>query len=217
MKRHISLTLFLLVSAVSASAAAPPVPPPSISISDLRVVVVTGVSPGEDVALFGASQQVGNSVRLRRWQRLLTDSDSDGIVVWNLEEEITTDTLWVAVDLSSGGTAVATPPESRFRGVPFPADALRKGGNDQLEHFVAGRGMIDVLIVRPKVGAWAGFAVDGHPSDADQQQNGRSTIAFRDARALDARAPAPRHLTPRDVVIAVDLRKLEYYTTEVSQ
>jgi hypothetical protein len=156
-------------------------------------------------------------VRLKRWQRLLTDTDRDGAVELDLGRAIPADTLWVAVDLSSGGAAAVSPAESHFQRIEFPSEALRKGPDDQYERFVAGRRMIDILVVRPRVGAWVGLAIDGHANDGDEQQNGRTAVVFADARALGGHAPAPRHLTPRDVVIAVDLRKMEYYMTEVAQ
>lgn len=214
MKHHIAFALFLLASL--SAAAARPVQEPSIVVSN-NVLSITNISAGGSVAVFGAAQHVGTTVHLKRWQRLLTDTDSDGRVDWDLGTETPLDTLWVAVDVSTGGVAAVAPTESRFQRIEFPAEALRKGQDDKIEQFVAGRKMIDLLVVRPRVGAWAGFAADGHASDGDQQQNGQSAVVFAQARALDGRAPAPRHLTPRDVVVAVDLRKLEYYMTEVGQ
>lgn len=214
MKHSIAIALLLLVS--SSVEAAGPVQQPSVAVAN-NVVSVTNISAGGSVAIFGAAQHVGTTVHLRRWQRLLIDTDEDGRVDWDLGTETPLDTLWVAVDVSTGGVAAVAPAESRFQRIDFPAEALRKGHDNKIEQFVAGRKMIDLLVVRPRVGAWAGFAADGHASDGDQHQNGQSAVVFADARALDGRAPAPRHLTPRDVVIAVDLRKLEYYMTEVGQ
>jgi hypothetical protein len=189
---------------------------PRITLLDTRVVVAN-VTPGETVLLFGAAQEIGYTVQLSRWQRAIADDDRDGAVEFELPGPIPTDSIWIVVDGASGAVASTSPAESRFRRIDFPSGVLPKNPDGALERFVTGRQMIDLLIVRPHVGAWRTYAADGHGSDADGRQDGRTTISFSAAVSLTGRAAAPRHLTPRDIVIAVDVRRLEYYTTEVGQ
>jgi hypothetical protein len=209
---------FLLTGAVAGKSAAATAQPPQVSLSGDRIVV-TNVTPGQSAVLFGAVQRFtsSGSVQLKRWQRATADEDRDGRVEFNLPEQIPTQSIWIVVDGATGAVAVAAPPESRFRQLEFPSGVLRKKKDGALEQFVSGRGMVDLLIVRPRVGAWAAFAADGHDSDADGAQNGKTTVDFSRGRSLVGRVTAPRQLTPRDVVVAVDLRRLQYYLTEVKQ
>lgn len=189
---------------------------PKIVLQGARVVV-TNVTPGQTAIVFGASQEIGTGVRLQRWQRPVTDTDRDGTVELNIPDGIPVDSIWIAVDATTGALATTAPPASRFRRVQFPGEVLRKNKDGALEWFVTGRAAIDVLVVRPHVGAWAAYAADGFDTDVDGRQDGRTVLKFENAKRLDGNAPPPRHLTHRDIVVAVDVRRLQYYTTEVSQ
>jgi hypothetical protein len=206
----------LIVALAAGTAGAAPKNEPSITVHETRVVV-TNVTPGASVALFGASMEVGDSIRLNRWQNAVVDTDKDGTVEWQIGVRMPWDTVWFAVDVDTGATAVGGPVESRFQRIDFPAPVLRRNGSNQIERFVTGRRMIDVLVVRPHVGAWVGYAADGHTTDGDGKADGRSTLVFASIRSLAGRVAAPKHLSARDVVIAVDLKRLQYYTTEVAQ
>jgi hypothetical protein len=210
--------LFALSGALAGTSAAATAQPPKVALGGNRIIV-TDVTPGASAVLFGAAQQFSSSgsVQLKRWQRSAADEDRDGRVELTLPEEISTQSVWIVVDSATGAVAVAAPPESRFRQLNFPDAVLRKNASGELDRFVSGRGMVDLLIVRPRVGAWAAFAADGHDSDADGVQNGRTSVDLSRGRSLVGRVPAPRQLTPRDVVVAVDLRRLQYYFTEVKQ
>lgn len=189
---------------------------PEIALAD-RSVTVKNITPGEAVVLLGGWQRIGDAIELTRWRQALVDADKDGAVRFDLDRDMPTDAIWVAVDVRTGRVAAAAPLLSQFRKLDFPAAVLRKGASGAYERYVSGRRMVDLLVVRPHVGAWAAQAIDGHGSDADQRQDGRTTIVFEQARLVGAGAPAPRHLTPRDVVVAIDVRRMEYYFTEVAE
>lgn len=203
--------LFLL--AVNVEAAKPAI---AIALSFDRVTI-TNVSPGATVAIFGAARQESAAVHLTRWQRAIEDTDRDGAVEFPLETPIPSDSVWFAVDVETGALAVATPPRSRFRLRSFAPEMLVKGHDAKIDRFVVNKGMVDLFVVRPHVGAWTGYALDGNGSDGDHARDGKSTVVFANGRPLDGRAKAPQHLTPRDVVVAVALRSLEYATTEVKE
>jgi hypothetical protein len=181
-------------------------------------IVVKDVTPGEAVILFGASHRAGESIELKRSRQLLVDGDRDGSVEFALDAGVPVDSIWIAVDISSGRSALAAPSQSAFRKLEFPAGVLHKGPSGSYERYASGRRMVDLLIVRPRVGAWVAHAIDGHQTDADQRQDGTTSVVFAHGRGLGAAAaPPPRHLTPRDVVVVIDVRHMEYYLTEVAQ
>lgn len=206
------IAFFLSAVNVAAQSAAQP----EIRLFDDRLTV-TNVSPGGTVAIFGAARQEGAAAHLSRWQRAVEDTNRDGAVELALPVPIPPDSVWFAVDVETGALAVARPPASRFRPRDFAPEMLVKGPDAKIDRFVVNKGMVDLLVVRPHVGAWTGQAVDGHGSDDDGAQDGRSTVVFTGGRSLHGGAPPPAHLTPRDVIVAVALRTMEYTSTEVQE
>jgi hypothetical protein len=202
----------LTTSVLRADASAPA---PAITFDGTRVVI--SLTPGHTVFLFGAAQHRGGTLQLKRWQRPVTDHDNDGRAYVELAEAVAPNSVWIAVDSETGATGTAAPEYSEFRQITFPSAVLRKDASGVLDRYMTGREMVDLLVVRPRVGAWTGFAADGHESDADGEQNGGVTMTFSTLRRMHGNAPPPPHLTPHDVVVAVDLRRLEYYLTEVKQ
>jgi hypothetical protein len=213
-RRSIAFLVTLVLCAVTIDAAQPL--HPAIALSE-QLVTVTNVSVGGTVAIFGAAREDGAAVRLSRWQRAVEDTDRDGAVELALPVPIPADSVWIAVDVETGALVIATPPASRFRPRDFAPEMLVKGPDAKVDRFVVNKGMVDLLVVRPHVGAWTGYAVDGHGSDGDRAQDGRSTVVFTGGRSLHGRVPPPAHLTPRDVIVAVALRTMEYTSTEVQQ
>lgn len=212
--RDVFLLISFLVSPAVLQAAN--AAPPAIAVGETSVVV-TDLAPGATIALFGGAREANGGMQLLRWRVPLEDADRDGAVELKLNRIIPRDSVWIAVDTDTGATAVAVPARSRFRQITFPEVVLPKGPDAKIERYVTGRRMVDLLVVRPHVGAWMAAAADGHDSDGDGRHDGRTTIVFADIRNLAGHAPAPRHLTSRDVVVAVDVRRMEYYLTEVAE
>jgi hypothetical protein len=206
--------LFMTIYTPSAKAAAGG--EPIVNVSSARVSV-SNITSGGTVILFAGAQQRGEMIQLMRWQRALADTDSDGAVEMHVPDGVPTNSVWIAVDATSGNLAIAAPADSGFRRVAMPSAVLPKGPDGKMERYVTGRQRIDVLVVRPHVGAWVAFAADGGVDDGDGVENGLTTILFDATRSLIGRAPAPHHLTPRDVVVIVDVRRLEYSVTEVRE
>jgi hypothetical protein len=215
--RTIVLIATLFAGSLTGDLSAATPQPPQVTLTE-TAVIAANVSKGESAVLFGAAQEFnGTGVQLRRWYRVATDDDRDGRVEFDLSIAIPIQSMWFVADSATGAIGSAAPPESRFRQLEFPAAVLRKNKDGDVEQFVSGRGMIDLLVIRPRAGVWSASAADGHDSDADGKHDGRTSIAFSRSHSLVGRVPAPRHLTPRDVVVAVDVRRLQYYLTEVKQ
>jgi hypothetical protein len=175
------------------------------------------VSPGGAAILFAGAQHRRDYVRYTRWQQALIDDDRDGVVELEVAAGVPFESVWIAVDATSGRLATAVSPGSRFEALAFPRSVLRKHADGGVDRYESARGAVDLLIVRPHVGAWVVYAADGEPGDADRQRNGRTTVVFGEARSLTGRAPAPQRLTPHDVVVAIDVRRLQYYLTEIAE
>lgn len=210
---------FLSLSIVTITAAAvhaANAPSPVVQIGESRIVI-SNVSPGATIGLFGAGQEYTGAMELMRWRTALEDNDRDGSVEFDLTRPVPRDSVWIAIDAASSATAIAAPEGSQFERISFPSDVLKKGAGDKLELFVTGRRMIDLLVVRPHVGMWVAAAMDGFDNDGDAKHDGRTTVVFSRSENMIGRAPAPAHLTPRDVVVAIDVRRMQYYLTEVTE
>lgn len=208
------LFIILSLAARGLSAAAPD----ALAVDLLKTrVVIRGLTPGGVGIVFGGARQRRDYVLYTRWQQALTDDDRDGVVELEVAAGVPFESVWIAVDQTSGRMAVAVPPDSSFEALAFPRSVLRKNAEGVLDRYESARGAVDLLIVRPHVGAWVAYAADGEPGDSDEQRNGRTTVVFGETRALAGRAPAPQRLTPHDVVVAIDVRRLQYYLMEIAE
>jgi hypothetical protein len=199
---------------LTATAAAPASQVPVIVFDHARVLLT--VDPGDTVVVFGAAQRTGGTRQLMRWQRVAADEDEDGLIELVLPQPVEPNSVWLAVNVETGAVGTAAPPASTFRRIDFPAGVLPKDAAGGLDRYITGRGAVDLLVVRPHVGAWSGLAADGREGDADGKYNGGLTLKFSNLRTIHGNSPAPHRLTPHDVVVAVDVRRLEYYATDVN-
>lgn len=217
LRRTFRSILFATLTLVCAGAIAAPPPreAPRITLSDQTITIEVG--DGSSVVIFGAAQDAGGTLRLMRWHHAATDDDNDGVIALPLPQDAGTNSLWIAVDATTGAIGTAAPPASEFRQVEFPGTGLPQNAGGAFDRYISGRAAVDLLLVRPHVGAWVGYAADGHDSDGDGAQNGRITLKFANLRRLRGTvSPPPGTLTPNDVLVAVDVRRREYYTTEVN-
>jgi hypothetical protein len=211
---RVVIVLCCLLLGLTATAAEPAGQVPVIAFDDARVLLTVG--PGDTVVVFGAAQRVGGTRQLMRWQRVASDDDGDGQIEVVLPRPVEPNSIWLAVSTETGALGTAAPAGSEFRRIDFPAAVLPKDAAGALDRYITGRDAVDLLVIRPHVGAWAGFAADGRQGDADGKYNGGLTLKFSNLRTIHGNSPSPPHLTPHDVVVAVDVRRLEYYATEVN-
>lgn len=211
---RVVIVMCCLLHGFTATAADPAGQAPQITFQDARVLLTVG--PGDTVVVFGAAQRVGGTRQLMRWQHVASDDDEDGLIEVVLPRPVEPNSIWLAVNAETGAIGTAAPPESEFRRIDFPAAVLPKDAAGALDRYITGRGAVDLLVIRPHVGAWAGFAADGREGDADGKYNGGLTLKFSNLRTIHGNSPSPPRLTPHDVVVAVDVRRLEYYATEVN-
>ena len=117
------------------------------------------------------------------------------------------------VDLASGAHIVADPPGSQSMALVLPGTELRRADErDAMPNRFDARGTsLEVLLVRPRQGAWRLSLGDGDPDDLDGQPNGRIQWGPSAGRPVAASPRAPRDFAPGDVVIGVDPNRLEYY------
>jgi len=76
----------------------------------------------------------------------------------------------------------------------------------------------ELLLVRPKAGAWILRAREGAASDGDRVKNGRLTLLFESAEPLGGgKDKAPKKLKAGDVLAVLDPGRLELRTLTVTR
>lgn len=183
---------------------------PALAIHfDGRTVTVSGATPGRAVVVFGRG--VGRHNRLPLYTReleTLVDGDGDGSVSFTAHM-VPARSVWVAVDVETGEHAVATPGTTPLTPLEL-ADSWR--GNRA--HLDVARQDLDCVIVRPGAGAWAVRVMDGGARDGDGMQNGIARLRLEDMNRLYGEADGPPVVTPKDVLVAIVPRTLEYFASE---
>ncbi len=211
--RAIALACLSLLPISAASAA---VAQPEIAF-DKTAVVASGLTPGGDVVWFGVAREIAErTATIVRHQEIATDDDGDGSVTFDLGRDVPFQSIWVAIDLTTGASAIAVPDGYPLREADLPVSEVRLGVGEA-DRIEDSRGYLDILVVRPGVGAWSVTVGDGGPADADGAYDGHLAAATADMHDVSSGEPGPPdHLGPNDVVVVVDpnameigLRKLE--------
>jgi hypothetical protein len=122
--------------------------------------------------------------------------------------------VWAVADLASGDFDAAAPAGFRLRRVNWRGRGLerRHDGRDAVEDR---RSLLELLIVRPKVGAWALRVGDGDSSDGDGAIDGRLQAVVDQMQPLDGGPQPPSELQGDDLVVALDPSAMEITLVKV--
>lgn len=189
-----------------------------VSVS-ARELVLRGVTPGARVVLFGLSGETVRGILTKEEHvDVLADTDRDGVITFAPRHGIPFRSIWVAADLASGASAVATPEGYQARHHALPSRAIKK----DVEGFIAAleleRRDVTVLLVRPGVGAWRLHGREGEWGDGDHVPDGRLTLILGDAEPVgDGKEQAPKKLKAGDFVAALDRGRFDLRTLAVTK
>jgi hypothetical protein len=183
-------SLFSAVSALSAQ--------PSIGFEP-ESVRFPGVTAGGDAIYLAAARiSHGYSRDIATETGRLSDSDGDGVTSIPLQRPLPLHSLWIAVDLATGRSAVAFPHPP---GVFHQVEKLNVG---ELRELARDGFYVMFLLVRPSVGAWTLTIEDSDRHDADGRADEKVKLRIRDMQPVGNSPEAPNHLAKGDVVFAVD-------------
>jgi hypothetical protein len=189
--------------------------PPAVTLQE-AAVVVTGVTPGGKVAVFGiARRSLEYLERVERQEEILLDDDKDGAVMLELAEPLPPRSLWFAVDLAGGEFRAASPGGFPLRQLTLPANAIGTAGDDLKDR----RDFVEVFLARPGVGAGAGAwglsAGDGGESDSDGRQDRFVKALLAEMVPLAGSPKPPEKMAPGDVLVLVDPNAMEFYAVRL--
>jgi hypothetical protein len=195
------LTLFL-AAAVHAA--------PAFTFEANRVAI-GGVTPKASVFVYSLSREAtGTFTNVVPREVILTDHDGDGIVVWELERELATRSIWLAVDMAGGTPAVATPSDYTATRIDLSDVNLKKDFGSEVGQLAFDGDFVEFIVVRPGTGAWRAAMGRRGPGDEGTDPE-RATISIekleRKAGVTDA---APKHLKRGDVVLMINSFRAQY-------
>jgi hypothetical protein len=182
---------------------------PVVSFEE-QAVVVSGLTPNGQVVWFSVAKQIESSMaHFVRREDVLADEDGDGAVRFELDRMVPLQSIWVAVDLTTGAVAVATPEGYTLRDASLPPG--RGSGKAGRPDWIGDdRQLLEILVVRPGLGAWGSTLGDGGVNDEDGRGNGRISAALARLHAVGSSPAPPDHFLPKDLVFAVDLDRMEF-------
>lgn len=146
-----------------------------------------------------------------------TDTDNDGEVRIALKRPLDDRTVWAAVDLETGEFTAATT-EGTVTNLTFHGHSFRGNGGDlkQLESEDFER--LDILLVRPRTGAWTISGGDGGPGDSDGEENRKFVLDVESMKPVQDRfGPAPKKFEKGDVVVLIDPSTSDIYVAGVGK
>ena len=201
--------LALLVLPPSAAAA-----PPEVSFEP-EAVVARGITPKGQAVWFSVAREISRrSIDVVPRHAVTADEDGDGAVRLELGQEIPLRSIWFAVDLATGETAVATPEGFPLLEMDLPGDAIPAA----LNRLDLERRFAYLLLVRPGMGAWQLRIGDGGESDEDGEPDGTLRAALSSlAPVQEDGPPPPERFSPRDVLLVVDPERLEFAMVRIGQ
>lgn len=196
------------------------VPASPVSAAQLELTVdaavVSGLAAGGEAAVLAVWRErvLDAATRVTRIHEVVVDDDGDGVARLELGRPVPEASLWIVVDLATGDTEMAAPGAFRLRELKADTRAFRKN----LDSIAVDRTDLEILAVRPGVGAWSLSLSDGGDLDGDGMTDGRAVAALADLTPLGRTATSsPAGLETGDVVAAIDVRNLELLAVRIAQ
>lgn len=205
----LSLGLLLLgLSLMPGPAGAQARPEPRIAFAE-NAVTASGLTPGKAVVFFGVERIVDPDHAAELVQHVEEmAAGADGVSRLELARPVSRRSLWVIVDVESGGFAVASPDGYQIQRRPRPS-RLVAGEGSRADEIEDGPAYLFGLMVRPGEGAWTFRGGDGSPLDQDGDTDGRVRFALDRLEPLPGSPAAPAKARGTDLWFVVDLLKMQ--------
>lgn len=197
---------------------------PELALSfEALEVVASELTPGGDAVFFSVARiplgDVNQVVRFRGVE--LVDPFGEARFAPEVEggpgasEGVPLKSVWAVVDLSTGAYAVGAPSGFFLRQVAFPGRGFEVGAPGLVNRLRHRFSFVDMLVVRPGVGAWWLRAHDVGPHDHDGADDDVSTTSLEDMEPMGASPPPPDRFGKDDILVVIDPRTLRFYATRL--
>lgn len=177
-----------------------------------KKLTVTNATPAGRVLLLAVDRQPAVFLFAYAHYALVTEEKgSKGTVSFDLGANPGTSSVWIVADLPTGRTAVARPSGSPYQELALP---LRRGTNSGATFETPGS-VLDIVVLRPGIGAWFRSAGDGAAGDAGPKADRKITFDVSALEPFFGTSAAAGDLHPHDLVIGIDEDTQKYFVTEV--
>ena len=184
--------------------------------SDAKTVTVGGVTPGAEVYVGEEYlDSVNGAAIYGHADRFVKNSGQTGSVTLTFSSPVPDRSLWIALDLSSGGAGVGGGAQTTPDIHSIPLSAMKKkldSGNDEIEVAIASA---DILLFRQGVGIWR-VRIDPGGGNQDVADDGQPLISFDSLVAIRGGGNAPPKLLSTDTIAIIDPLTLKLYTNRGS-
>lgn len=189
---------------------AQPVPPPAPKIGfEDQAVVVSGVTPGAQVVVFGVAREIQYyAATLVRRDDLLT-AEKDGTLRFPLDRRVPQQSMWVIVDLATGAVATGAPAGFQVVTTDFHGRGLLHGLLSDADGVEDTRPFLEIMLVRPGKGAWGATIGDGGDADEAGGNDGKLRLSLGKMRGVQQSGPPPDRFMSGDVIAVVDPNAME--------
>lgn len=184
---------------------------PVVTCRDTEVEI-SGLTPGAGAAWLSVARE-----SLAYWRTSVVrrdgvepDGDGDGVVTIPLEKGLPPASVWIAVDLKTGDAGVGAPEGFKPRLIAEDVADLGRGASGLADLASEAHEVLELLLVRPGVGAWGLTVGDGGASDGDGDRNGAIRVALAALRPVRLAPATPPALHPGDTVVVVDTQTLQF-------
>jgi hypothetical protein len=133
-------------------------------------------------------------------------------LVVSVEQADTSRGMWAFADVDHGAAAHANSPTMRTSGRAIEIHAVE--GGDRVEIKSAA---VEILYVRPRIGAWRFSVADGGGLDADLLPNGTIVMPLASMTALGGNPQVPASIQEGDLILVIDPRGLRSTSMEVAK
>ncbi|MGN6186869.1 MAG: hypothetical protein ACTHQM_24810 [Thermoanaerobaculia bacterium] len=184
-----------------------------------KEIVVSGVSPGTDVYLFGGLQ-VGREfyTTLMAVDLIATDEDRDGVVTFAYTKGVPLRSVWVAVDQRNGDLGVGVPAGYTLRMRTIPPGAWKRKSGTSIDALAIEHRALEYLLVHPGQGVWRWQADQGSKRDEDGLNDNVVTVSPASMRRADKKNDnASATFGSGYLMVAIDPFSLEVLTSRVPQ
>jgi hypothetical protein len=201
-----------LLRAAEASA-----PPELLVTFESAAVLAAELTPGGDAVFWSVGREpLGYVQRVVRHQGVEV---IDALGEARFEPDtgaVLLKSLWAVADLSTGALAIGAPPGFVLREIPFPGNGFAVGAPGRVNRLRHPQSFVDLLVIRPGVGAWRLQAQDTGTADRDGEDDDQVMTDLEDLEPLAAGGPEPPERFARgDLVVVIDPLNLTYYATRL--
>jgi hypothetical protein len=188
-----------------------------VTFEDSAAVVAAGLTPGSDAIFWSVGREpLGAVQRVVRHQGVKV---VDALGEARFEPEsgaVLLKSVWAVADVATGALAIAAPPGFVLQEIPFPGNGFAAGAPGRVNRLRHELSALDLLMVRPDVGAWRLRAHDTGARDRDGEDDDRVLTDLDDLEPFDPGGPEPPERYARDdVLVVLDPRELTFYATRL--